>query len=230
MEEQKDSLSPISPLARRSFLTGMGTGMTLLGTASALVVPASAEAQAVAESHFQPVRHSQDDWLDQIPGKHRCVFDTTSPEGASSAALYASNFFIANQSGYNLQNADLAVVIVLRHNSTPFAYNDSIWAKYGIPMSQQAGNFVDPKTKAAPNINVYRTQLEGLTQRGVHLAVCQMATRVFAGAIARSNGGNTDAINDELAANLLANSHAVAAGIVALNRAQERGYTFVHAV
>jgi intracellular sulfur oxidation DsrE/DsrF family protein len=226
MEEQKETL----PLARRSFLTGMGTGMTLLGTATAIVVPESAEAQAVAESHFQPVRHSQDDWLDQIPGKHRCVFDTTSPEGASSAALYASNFFIANQSGYNLQNADLAVVIVLRHNSTPFAYNDSIWAKYGIPMSQQAGNFVDPKTKAAPNINVYRTQLEGLTQRGVHLAVCQMATRVFAGAIARSNGGNTDAINDELAANLLANSHAVAAGIVALNRAQERGYTFVHAV
>jgi intracellular sulfur oxidation DsrE/DsrF family protein len=226
MEEQKETL----PLGRRSFLTGMGTGMTLLGTATAIVVPESAEAQAVAESHFQPVRHSQDDWLDQIPGKHRCVFDTTSPEGASSAALYASNFFIANQSGYNLQNADLAVVIVLRHNSTPFAYNDSIWAKYGIPMSQQAGNFVDPKTKAAPNINVYRTQLEGLTQRGVHLAVCQMATRVFAGAIARSNGGNTDAINDELAANLLANSHAVAAGIVALNRAQERGYTFVHAV
>jgi hypothetical protein len=222
MEEQKETL----PLARRSFLTGM----TLLGTATAIVVPESAEAQAVAESHFQPVRHSQDDWLDQIPGKHRCVFDTTSPEGASSAALYASNFFIANQSGYNLQNADLSVVIVLRHNSTPFAYNDSIWAKYGIPMSQQAGNFVDPKTKAAPNINVYRTQLEGLTQRGVHLAVCQMATRVFAGAIARSNGGNTDAINDELAANLLASSHAVAAGIVALNRAQERGYTFVHAV
>jgi intracellular sulfur oxidation DsrE/DsrF family protein len=226
MEEQIETL----PLARRSFLTGMGTGMTMLGTAAAMVAPASAEAQSVAESHFQPVRHSQDDWLDQIPGKHRCVFDTTTPDGANSAALYASNFFIANQSGYNLQNADLAVVIVLRHNSTPFAYNDSIWAKYGVPISQQAGNFVDPKTKAAPNINVYRTQLEGLTQRGVHFAVCQMATRVFAGAIARSNGGNTDAINDELAANLLASSHAVAAGIVALNRAQERGYTFVHAV
>jgi intracellular sulfur oxidation DsrE/DsrF family protein len=226
MEEQKDSLS----LARRSFLTGMGTGMTLLGTAAAMVVPASAEAQVVAESHFQPARHSQDDWLDRIPGQHRCVFDTTTPEGASSAALYASNFFIANQSGYSLQDADLAVVIVLRHNSTPFAFNDSIWAKYGAPISQQAGNFVDPKTKAAPIINVYGTQLEGLTRRGVHLAVCQMATRLFAGSIARSTGGNTDAVYNELAANLLASSHLVTAGIVAVNRAQERGYTFVHAV
>jgi len=226
MEEQRDAL----PLARRSFLTGMGTGMTLLGTAAAIIVPASAEAQAAAESHFQPARHSQDDWLDQIPGQHRCVFDTTTPEGASSAALYAGNFFTANQSGYSLQNADIAVVIVLRHNSTQFAYNDSIWAKYGVPISQQAGNFVDPKTKAAPIINVYRTQLEALTRRGVHLAVCQMATRLFAGTIARTTGGNTDAIYDELAANLLASSHLVAAGIVAVNRAQERGYTFVHAV
>jgi intracellular sulfur oxidation DsrE/DsrF family protein len=205
--------------------------MTLLGTAAAMVVPASAEAQAVTESRFQPARHSQDDWLDQIPGQHRCVFDTTTPEGASSAALYASNFFTANQSGYNLQNADLAVVIVLRHNSTPFAYNDSIWAKYGAPISQQAGNFIDPRTKAAPIINVYGTQqLEGLTRRGVHLAVCQMATRLFAGSIARASGGNTDAVYNELAANLLANSHLVSAGIVAVNRAQERGYTFVHAV
>jgi intracellular sulfur oxidation DsrE/DsrF family protein len=230
MEEHKDSLSSNSPLARRSFITGMGTGMTLLGTAAAIVGPASAEAQAEAESHFQPARHSQDDWLDQIPGQHRCVFDTTTPEGASSAALYASNFFTANQSGYSLQNADLAVVIVLRHNSTPFAYNDSIWAKYGAPISQQAGNFIDPRTKAAPIINVYGTQLEGLTRRGVHLAVCQMATRLFAGSIARETGGNTDAVYNELAANLLTNSHLVTAGIVAVNRAQERGYTFAHAV
>jgi intracellular sulfur oxidation DsrE/DsrF family protein len=230
MEEQKDSPSSIAPLARRSFLTGVGTGMTLLGTAAAIVVPASVEAQTAAESHFQPARHAQDDWLDQIPGQHRCVFDTTTPEGTSSAALYASNFFTANQSSYSLQNGDLAVVIVLRHNSTPFAYNDAIWAKYGAPISQQAGNFVDPRTKATPIINVYRTQLEGLTRRGVVLAVCQMATRAFAGSIARAVGGNTDAVYDELAANLLASSHLVAAGIVAVNRAQERGYTFVHAV
>jgi intracellular sulfur oxidation DsrE/DsrF family protein len=230
MEEQKDSLPPTSPLARRSFLTGMGTGMTLLGTAAAIVVPSSAEAQAVTGSRFQPARHSQDDWLDQIPGQHRCVFDTTTPEGANTAALYAGNFFTANQNGYSLQNTDLAVVIVLRHNSTPFAYNDSIWAKYGTPISQQAGNFVDPRTKTVPILNVYRTQLEGLTQRGVHLAVCQMATRLFAGTIARATGGNTDAVYNELAANLLPNSHLVTAGIVAVNRAQERGYTFVHAV
>ena len=230
MKAPKNPQSSKSPLARRSFLAGAGAGVTLLGTAAAIGVPTPAIAQTVAETRFQPARHSQDDWLDQIPGKHRCVFDTTSPEGASSAALYAANYFVANQSGYNLQNTDLAVVIVLRHFSMPFACNDSIWAKYGGPISQMANNFVDPRTKQTPVVNVYRSQLEGLTERGVHLAVCQMATRALAGSIARTIGGNADAVYEELAVNLLASSHLVPAGIVAVNRAQERGFTFVHAV
>jgi len=226
MEEQNKSQSPAAPVARRSFLTGLtgiGTGVTLLGTASA-------QAQTVADPNFQPARHPQDDWLDQIPGKHRCVFDTTTPEGVNSAGLFAGNYYTANQNTYSLQNSDLAVVIVMRHGSTPFAYNDAIWAKYGVPISQQVGNFVDPRTKVTPIINVYKTTLEGLIRRGTHLAVCQMATRAYAGTIARATGGNTDAINEELVGNLLGNAHMVPAGIVAVNRAQERGYTFVHAV
>ena len=38
---------------------------------------------------------------------------------------------------------------------------------------------------------------------------------------------NTDNIFNELTANLLSNSRMVPAGIVAVNRAQERGYSFV---
>jgi intracellular sulfur oxidation DsrE/DsrF family protein len=215
-----------SQLARRSFLARMGGGAVL--GAAVTAAPASAT-QSVTEARFQPARHAQDDWLDQIPGQHRSVFDTTTPEGASSAALYAGNYLTANRNAYNLQNADLAQVIVMRHNSTPFAYNDSIWGKYGTPISQQA-NFTDPKTKMPATVIVYTRQLQQLIQQGVHLAVCQMATRAYAGAIARATGGNTDMIYEEIVANLLGNSHVVPAGIVAVNRAQERGYTFVHAV
>ena len=177
----------------------------------------------------------QDDWFDQLPGQHRFVFDTTTPDGAGSAVLYANNYFLANRSGYNLQDSDLAVVIVMRHNSTPFAYNDSIWAKYGTPISGQA-NFTDPKTKQPPIVNVYNAPggrggtLDALLKRGVHLALCQVATRNYAGTIARAVNANTDDIYNEIVANLLSNSHIVPAGIVAVNRAQERGYAFVHAV
>ena len=64
----------------------------------------------------------------------------------------------------------------------------------------------------------------------MQLAVCSVATRGFAGAIAEVTGGNAaDNINNELVANLVGNSRMVPAGIVALNRAQERGYSFVSA-
>jgi hypothetical protein len=41
--------------------------------------------------------------------------------------------------------------------------------------------------------------------------------------------GNTDAIYSELATNLIPNSHLAAAGVVAVNRAQEYGYSFMYA-
>ena len=205
---------------RRFFLTHLGAGITLFGAGGA---GSAMAAQSRPEPRWQASRHAQDDWFDQIPGQHRLIFDTTVSAGMSSATMFANNFYIANNSGYGLQNGDLAVVIVARHTTTPFAYNDSIWAKYGVPIS----NFVD-NTKEPLKANPYTRQLNGLIGRGVHLAVCQMATRAIAGAIARAVSGSTDDIYNELAANLLPNSHLVSAGIVAVSRAQERGYTLVN--
>ena len=218
-----------SALARRSFLTQVGTGATILGAAAAVCIAPEAAAQSAAEPRWQPARHTQDDWLDQLPGKHRLVFDTTTPDGANWAATFATNFYTANGTGYNLQDSDLAVVIVVRHNSTSFAYSDAIWAKYGATISNLT-SFVDPTTKGIPKVNAYYRQLDGLVKRGLHLAVCQMATRRYAGAIAQAAGSTSDEIYNEIVANLLPNAHMVPAGIVALSRAQERGYTLAHAV
>ena len=100
--------------------------------------------------------------------------------------------------------------------------------QHGVLLAQRAG-FVDPATKQPPTVNVHRARLDGLLARGVHLAVCQMATRNHAGMIAKAAGSDTDAVYKELVANLLSNAHMVSAGVVAVNRAQERGYSFVHA-
>src|SRR5436190_23789244 len=117
MNYSESSFSP-----RRNSLRRVGTGLTIFGAASATVIPPAA-AQSPETTRWQPARHTQDDWLDQIPGKHRLVFDTTASAGISSGLSYASNFYSANQSDYGLQSSDLAVVIVARHFSTPFAYN-----------------------------------------------------------------------------------------------------------
>ena len=228
-----------APLARRSFLSRFGTGLTVLG-AAVTGSAAKTQAQSTAAGRWQPIRHAQDDWLDQVPGKHRFLLDTTTPDGLGEALLYTNNYFLANQNAYGLANPDLAVVIVVRHFSTPFAYNDAMWAKYGRPLALRV-NFTDPQTKQPPTLNVYNssahvgalpsfgTTLDSVLKRGVQLAVCQMATRFLAGGIAEATGGTADNVYQELAANLVNNSHLVPAGIVAINRAQERGYAFAKA-
>jgi intracellular sulfur oxidation DsrE/DsrF family protein len=200
----------------------------------------AAQAQSAGTASWQPSRHEQDDWMDKVPGKHRFIFDTTTAAGFGGAILFANNYFIANQNTYGLQNSDLAVIIVARHQSTAFAFNDTIWEKYGTAITAQT-RLNDPKTQQPPKNNLYNASgygatlenlgvtLDSLLKRGVHLAVCQMASRAIAGSIARATGGDTDSVYSELVANVMSNSHMVPAGIVAVNRAQERGYSFVHA-
>jgi intracellular sulfur oxidation DsrE/DsrF family protein len=226
-----------SRLVRRSFLSVLGLTAAAAGTVGT-ILPAGAQS---SNRRFEPSRHAKDDWLDQVPGQHRFVFDTTTPQAAGGALLYANNFFTANKSGYNLDPVDLAVVIVMRHFSTPFAYNDAMWAKYGAHFSELV-EFTDPKTKQAPATNLYNaagygfslpnfgTTLDSLVQRRVQFAVCDMATHFFAGALADKTKTVADNVYDELAANLIPNSHLVPAGIVAVNRAQERGYAFSYVV
>lgn len=213
---------------RRMFLARIGVGAGVVG-ASLIGCP---EARA-AHASWRPARHPQDDWFDKIPGVHRVVFDTTTPEEMRSALRYAQNYYQANQNAYGLQDDHLAVVIIARHTSTPFAYNDAIWAKYGKQLSERM-EFTDPKTKQPPTVNLFATRgdasteagrMVDLTKRGVQFAVCEMSTQDLAGMIAQATGADAGAIAKEIGANLVANARLVPAGIVAANRAQERGYT-----
>ena len=229
-----------SLMARRSFLARLGAGVGVLGataagSAAAFAQAAGAEASTTA---WHPARHDQDNWMDEIPGVHRFAFDTTTPAGIDDALRFANNYYNTNQNAYALKNTDLAVLIIVRAKSTSFGYNDAMWAKYGAQFSEQSG-FTDPKTKQAPTVNFYAKADDGsgdpisgamqaLIKKGIHFAVCATATRNIAGRIAKATGGDTDAIIKELGANLICpNSRLVPAGIVAVNRSQERGYSIV---
>ncbi|MGH9690737.1 MAG: hypothetical protein ACRD4C_06580 [Candidatus Acidiferrales bacterium] len=221
-----------SSIARRRFLARLGMGAGVVG-ASIVSAPA-AVVEAANDAPWRPARHAQDDWYDEIPGEHRFVFDTTTADGMGLALHFASNYFVANQEAYGLKDSDLAVVIIARHKSTTFAYNDAMWAKYGKYLAEQA-EFTDPKTKEPPTVNVYATAGEAspvgeLIKKGVRFAVCGMSTRGISGRIAKATGVTTDSVVKEIGANLVGNARFVQAGIVAVNRAQERGYSFVYAI
>jgi hypothetical protein len=219
--------------ARRSFLARFGAAAAAFGLGSSTAgaqppSPASPVPTAPPpDTRWQPARDPKDDWLDQIPGKHRLFFDALSAEGVAGAIRFADNFFTANKNGYGLEPSDVAVVICLRHRATQFAFSDAIWAKHGAALSE-SDKFTDPKTGQAPIVNVYRGGLDGHVKHGVHFAICDLATHRLASFIARKSEANADAIYKELTTNALGNGHFVAAGILAVNRAQERGYAVAY--
>jgi hypothetical protein len=210
--------------ARRRFLGRFGVGAAAIGALLGAPPPAR------AQSSPAPRRHETDDWMDALPTAHRMVFDAVSSQGAEDVRHYASNVFTANRTGYALESRDVGVIVILRHNATPLAFNDAMWAKYGSVFAAEM-KIVDLKTQkpAANPANTGGETLDALSGQGAHFGVCAMATRRFAGLVARSSGGTVDAVFDELGKNLVRNAHLTPAGIVAVGRAQERGFVFGYA-
>ena len=216
--------------------------MAAFGAAFATSVSAAQDHSSAgpADARWQPARHSNDDWFDQLPGVHRFFIDSVSADGFGEALLFANNYFSANKNSYGLEERSLAVIVCARHQSTAFAFTDAMWAKYGAGLAERA-RFTDPQTGKPPIVNVYQATgygtairgngvtLTSVLGRGMHLAVCQLATRAAAATIARQTGAKPDDVYQELASNLVPNAHIVPAGIIAVNRAQERGYSFAYA-
>jgi len=223
---------------RRSLLSGLGAAAA--GIFALMSKPAGAQTPA-STARFQPSRHQQDGWMDALPGKHRTFIDCATVSGAGEGVLYANNLYVANASGYKLAESDLAIIVCLRHFGTVFAYNDAIWSKYGKAMSDLV-QFTNPKTKQAPTANLLNSADYGLSlsnlgntipsvvKRGTQFAVCDMATTFISGQVAAAVKANPQEMYKEFVANLIPNSHLVAAGVVAVNRSQEYGYTLLTAL
>ena len=100
---------PSLPSERRSFLTRLNAGAASLA-ALAVGGVAMAQQKSAAITRFEPARHEKDDWFDQLPGKHRLVFDSTAHDGVADGILFANNFIRVNQADYGVPSKDLAVV------------------------------------------------------------------------------------------------------------------------
>lgn len=218
---------------RRSIITGMGVA------AAGLTLGAST-ACAQSSSGFQPARHSLDAWLDELPGSsHRVFVDSATALGGAEALLYANNILSAHANAYSGSDDDYAMVICFRHASTPFAFSDAIWQKYG-EVFNQFMQYPDPRTGAAPTINLMNTAdrpdlpnfgntIDKLGARGASFAICNNATQFFSGQVAARTNASMEDVYEELVGAAINNSRFVSAGVVALTRAQEYGYSVLNA-
>jgi intracellular sulfur oxidation DsrE/DsrF family protein len=206
---------------RRAFLAqvGAGTAAALLG-APALLHAESALAPAAAD----------DRWLDNLKGKHRQYFDATTVNAGFSLA-YAMNWMETMKATYQLKDSDLNAVVGLRHFAIPIAYTDAIWEKYKLG---EFASLNDPKTNAPSVRNIYYNSkagdlmfpemaVEKLKPRGVTFLVCNLAHTVISGMLGQKMGVAPDVAKAEFEKGLIPGFTLVPSGVLAVNRAQEKG-------
>lgn len=223
---------------RRSLIVGMGAAAAGFAAGATAACAQTPEPAATAEG-FMPARHELDAWMDRLPGQHRVFIDSATASGGGEALLFANNLYNAQESAYSGTPADFAMVVCFRHFSTPFGYTDEVWSTYG-SVFQQLMNFSDPDTGGAPTINLMNSAvhstlpnlgntIDSLVARGTRFAVCNAATQFISGQVANAVGDSADAVYQTLVAGLIPNAQLVSAGVMAVTRAQEYGYSLLYA-
>jgi len=210
-----------SVLGRRALLTGMSV-------AAVAGLAASARPAAAQSSNTGRTPHPKDAWLAELPGQYRVFVDSSTMAGGGTALWAAGNILDTHVAEYDGQTSDYALVVCFRHLSTAYGFDDAIWAKYGSLLMRNADPVptTNPMKVALPTNGQH--SIPSVVEKGAHFAVCGRATRRQSGAIANATGQTPEAVFAELQAGLIPNAHLVPAGVIAVTRAQDFGYSFIY--
>jgi intracellular sulfur oxidation DsrE/DsrF family protein len=220
----------LSPTHRRGFLGRAAGALAMLAAGGAR----TARAESAIATVEPPA--AADAWLAKLTGKHRQFFDATEPNDGFPFA-FAMTFLNTNKATYGLQDKDLTAVVGLRHSAIPLALKDEIWKKYKL------GEFAkvnDKATNAPAERNIFYNPHDGdmmfpdasvdkMLARGAIVTCCNVALTVLSGVRASVAGVTAQQAYDEWKANLIPGVVVVPSGVLAVNRAQEKGCTYCYA-
>ncbi len=231
---------------RRGFLGALATGAAAIGLATV-----ASPINAIAEQKKYLTTNDADDpdaWFNKIKGKHRIVFDNTTPHEIFAFAW--PKVFLMTNAATGSPEKDCSVVVILRHNAIGYALEDNLWAKYKLADLFKIGE-IGPAFRAADAATATATRnpflntkpgdfmmpvfgdlpigIKDLQASGVMFCVCNAALTVFSGIVAMQTKGNADDILKEFTAGVIPGIQIVPSGVWAVGRAQEHGcaYCFV---
>lgn len=192
----------------------------LIGSLAGLAVAPSA---ATASSTQSP----DESWLQGLNGKHKQILDVASSRGGTPLARTA-NLLDAYAEAYGTKDSDVNAIVGVHSGALVIVLNDTLWAKYELG---KRANEIDPRSQLPYTRNPFAsgspTSVARLQERGVRFIACARAIRRLAGELAAASGAPADQVRAEILANLLPGVTPVPALIVAVNRAQEAGLTYV---
>lgn len=240
MTNRSDDLNAAKP--RREFLGQIAASAVVLAGAACASPAAAAQmatGPAPSRSGTSSTQVWDDSWFGKLTAKHKAVFD--SPEVAENSTLGFQHASRYTQGMYDALGAtphDVQAVIVVRHKSIGFAFNDAMWEKYAIGeiAKVKAGEAWATKNSLARgrgnNTNADRPQanIDWMISHGSFVLGCDLATQGLATQIAERTKGTMKTIYEDLKANLVPGVILQPNGIYAVHRAQEAGCTFIHSV
>jgi intracellular sulfur oxidation DsrE/DsrF family protein len=230
--------------SRRNFLGTLATGAATISAAS--LAPLSAGAKKISENFHQ--EGDPDAWFKQIKGKHRIVFDATQPHEVFPFAWPA--VFLMTNEATGTPSKENTVVVILRHNAIPYAFEDRLWAKYNFGEVFKASEIgpafkaADYKTAASvrnpfwkpkmgdfqvPGIGSVAIGINDLQEQGVMFCVCNAAITVYSTAISQGMNMSPEEVKKDWLAGLLPGIQVVPSGVWAVGRAQEHGCAYCFA-
>ena len=214
---------------RRTFL-----GSLAIGSAAITMTTAGlhGSARGVSAEEVPSAEGYSEAWLSKLTGKHKQFFDATST--SQFALTFAMNFLNSYNEVYRIPDANLSAVVGLRHFAIAIGLTDDIWARYKVAEFVQA---TDPATKAPYIRNFLNHPHEGdmmfpnasmdkLLARGVQFTCCNVALTAVSGLLSKNAGVTPEAAYAEWRAGLLPGVTLVPSGVLAVNRAQEKGCTY----
>lgn len=209
------------PGARRRFLAQLSGGLAAMAGVSAPLA-----AQQVSAALSDP---DHDAWMQRASGEHRVLFHATGP-GDGAPMLMAMNYLDVYASAYNASREHVSVVIGVHGSALPIGLNDGAWDRYELG---RRINVNDPDTKEPAKRNVFAVggpiSIDTAMARGIVLLVCNVALTMTAGSIARARSLVAADVYNDLKSSVLPGAVVVPGLVVAISRAQEKGFTYIRA-
>jgi hypothetical protein len=182
---------------------------------------------ARAETLLTASDDSQHDaWIRALKGKHRQFFDAVDLN--DKPMLMASSYIDAYQKDFGAKPGEVSAVVGLHGAALAIGFTDAAWTKYAFG---KAANLNDPNTKETAVRNIFATggelSVDTLQKRGVVFLMCNNTLRRRSRALATERGETPEAVYKDLEASRLPGTILVPAMAVAINRAQEKGITYL---
>jgi hypothetical protein len=213
---------------RRDFL---GFAATAAAAGIGAMVPVSSAAAGTDTPSTEFTR-----WLDSISGTHKQLYDM--PELNKGFGLaWSWAFFTTGAQAYGIPETQLGVVLVLRHNALPLAFDDSVWNKYKLG---EVFKIEDPDTKAPAVRNPFYLKPGGIplpdaslqkliARPNMKIAACNLAITSHSGRVAQTLGLKHDDVKRDWTEAVFPGIQIAPSGVVACNGAVSRGCVYVFA-